>query len=477
MNYKMTKKLFFIYFIAHGLSLGFLNAQFYDDIILYNIDNEVLVNELSKLNEFLNYRVWTWLFLKELPGISLYVSYIVYFISSLLLYKIVSTYFFNTDTSYFFTVLYLILPFGITKFTLTILPYLFCLTFFLLGWFFLKKLRLFSLFFFFISFNVQSFLVLYCLPIISYYMLINKQRNKFLNINSLIYFIKSNLDLIVLPFIFFFIKKVYFKPSGYYADYNQKFELTNLLSKPYLQILDLFRNNLSIGALFMGILLSSFLYNFFFKNKIKLNYKINFYFVLVAFLSSLIPYWIVGATPTFSGYSSRHQILMLITFPFVFMYFVQFFKNQAYRKTIIIFFIAICFSMNIKIYFDYYIDYYKQLKIISFIKKNEKNFSGNNVIIMNDKYKNPSVTYSQFESMSRNAMFKRALNNEKNYVINFSQIQNYLNGEFDKNFNGFYLASDHMRQNLPRFIFLNVESKGNLDILIFFTELNKNNFK
>ena len=105
----------------------------------------------------------------------------------------------------------------------------------------------------------------------------------------------------------------------------------------------------------------------------------------------------------------------------------------------------------------------KQKKLVNFIKKNKEKFSRNNVVIFNDKIKNPTVTYNQFSSQWRNGIFKRALGHEKNYVIHVSQIEAYLNGKFDSKFDGHHLAKDHVREDKANFIFLNIESKGLLN--------------
>ena len=53
MKIKEIRKLFLIYFVAHGLSLGFIDAQFYDDIFFFNWDKDVFISVIKQILVFL----------------------------------------------------------------------------------------------------------------------------------------------------------------------------------------------------------------------------------------------------------------------------------------------------------------------------------------------------------------------------------------------------------------------------------------
>lgn len=464
MKIQEIRKLFFIYFIAHGLSLGFIDAYYYDDIILFTWDKKVLVSAYKQMNELFDYRFYMFLYLRPLgaAGAS-FISFFIFFFSALVFNKILNLFYsIRKETAYLSTILYLILPFGLIKFSLSIIPYLFCMFFFLLGWYFMIRSRVLSLFLFFISFNMQSLLVLYSLPILSYFFY--EKKNNSLYPKEFLIFLIKRIEFTILPFLFFYIKFTFFKAFGVYEGYNEIYNIQYLFVNPALQFLDLFRSNLSIGFLifgyFLAFLILKYYYNYFDVAKKNKQTNINFLIVIIGLAGSLFPYWILGHTPTFAGYSSRHQLLLLISMPLFIIYFLNFI-NKKYRKLSIIFILSLSFSINFKIYSDYYINYSKQKKLVEYIIKNKNSFSNNNIIIMNDKIKSPVVTYANKNNyIIYNGVFKRALKNEKNFVIDINELDDYASGKFDNKFNGYYLASQHKRQNNNNIVILTIETEG-----------------
>jgi len=464
MKIKEIFKLFLIYFIAHGLSLGLAYAQFYDDILFLNWDNNVLISLEKQKNQILDHQLYLILFLKSLkPEIFVLLSFFLFFFSALVFNKIVNTfYLIKKETGYLLTVFYLILPFGLIKFSFIIIYYLLCMFFFLLGWYFIIRSRLLSLFFFFLSFNMQSLLVLYSLPIISYFY--HKKKNQLFSVKEFFFFLIRKIDLLILPFIFFFIKFFFYKGTGHYENYNTIYEIRSLILGPILQFLDLFRNNLSIGFLILGFLSAYLILKYIltplgsYKNKNNLNILI----VITGIIGSLFPYWVVGHVPSFVSYTSRHQLLLLISMPLFIFFLFNSLKNKNIKISITLI-IALSLSINFKIYSDYYIEYLKQKKFITYIGNNKDLFSNNNVIIMNDKIKNATVTYpNNNNSAYNNGIFKSILNNEKNFVININEVNDYINGKLDYKFNSINLASQHKRQNNNNFILFTIESDGYL---------------
>ena len=81
---------------------------------------------------------------------------------------------------------------------------------------------------------------------------------------------------------------------------------------------------------------------------------------------------------------------------------------------------------------------------------------------MNDKIKGPVVTYANNNNyIIYNGVFKRALKNEKNFVIDINELDDYASGKFDNKFNGYYLASQHKRQNNNNnIVILTIETEG-----------------
>ena len=463
MKIKEIRKLFLIYFIAHGLSLGFFDAQFYDDINLFNWNKDFYNLAFKQINHIVPFsRVF--IFLRDSAHVIPIFSFFLFFFSALIFMKTVKKFYsIKKETAYLITIFYLILPFGLIKFSFSILFYLLCMFFFILGWYFILRFRLLSLILFFLSFQMQSLLVLYSLPILSFYFY--QKKKNFFCVKDFSFFLLKNFDFSILPFLFFFIKFFFYKGSGYYEFYNEIYDIRYLIINPILQFLDLFRNNLSIGFLILGSLAAFLIIKYVYvplNNYKKENLSnFNIFFIIIGIIGSLFPYWIVGHIPTFTSYSSRHQLLLLISVPFLIIYLLNF-LNKNYLKISIILIISLCLSINFKIYSDYYIESLKQKKLIQYISKNKIFFSNMNIVVINDKVKNSTVAYANDNNhIYNNGIFKRVFNNEKKFVININEINDYISGKFDNRFNDFYMASQHKRQNnINNIVMLTIETEG-----------------
>ena len=454
-------KLFFIYCISHIGSLIVSQGIYYDDFVFYNLSDYDFKFNFIHISDLFNFRFHIFFILKNLsPFYNGIIAFIIFFFSSVIFQKVLEKYFLlNKNKIFLIILLYLVLPFGIIKFSLSIIPYLICLNFFFIGWYFMNGQRILSLIFFFLSFNLNSLLMLFSLPFLSYFLYCNKKSNFKLII--FFNFFKKNFDLVILPFLFYGIKILFFQPEKYYENYNQNYNFVNLFIYSLRQFFDLFRDNLSVGFFLTGIAISIFILKFIFKFQ-AFEFKkksINIYIAVVGILSSLIPYWIIGHTPAFVGYYSRHQLLLLITVPFVIIYILE----NTHKKNLIfvlVLILSIAFSMNFKIYGDYFKDYLRQQSIANFVNKNKKNFEGINVIVDTNLTNNSLIRFSLVTPKLNNAFYKMILKNEKNFVIQMHQIDDYLNGEFDTKFNSWNFASEHVRIEKPNFIFVNTISKG-----------------
>jgi len=307
---------------------------------------------------------------------------------------------------------------------------------------------------------MQSLLVLYSLPILSYFFY--KKKKQIFCVKDFFLFLINNIYFLILPFIFFFTKFFFYKPIGYYENYNLNYDVRNLFSAPILQFIDLFRGNLSAGFLILGFLVGFLILKYIYTplNNYRKKNNINTLVPIIGLIASLFPYWILGLIPTFSSFSSRHQLLLLISMPLFITCFLSFFKKK-YFKIFIILIVSLSLSINFKIYSEYNIEYLKQKKLITYLSNNKNLFYNNNVVIMNDKIKNTVVGQPNNNNQQyNNAIFKRALKNEKNFVISINEIDDYIEGKLDNKFNGFYLAAQHKRQYNNNFVILTIESEG-----------------
>ena len=86
MKIKEIRKLFLIYFIAHGLSLGFFDAQFYDDINLFNWNKDFYNLAFKQINHIVPFsRVF--IFLRDSAHVIPIFSFFLFFFFSSYFYE------------------------------------------------------------------------------------------------------------------------------------------------------------------------------------------------------------------------------------------------------------------------------------------------------------------------------------------------------------------------------------------------------
>src|SRR5690606_33211977 len=120
--------------------------------------------------------------------------------------------------------LFMILPLNSARVAAINAPSATCYVSFFLAWYLIHKKRKLSALLFLFSFNINSLLVFYALPIID--LVIENARPSF---RSIIRSVKSNWVFILLPFIYFFSKYIFFTPYGFYENYNNNFNYSNVL--------------------------------------------------------------------------------------------------------------------------------------------------------------------------------------------------------------------------------------------------------
>src|SRR5690606_15478799 len=101
-------------------------------------------------------------------------------------------------------------------------PYATCYLAFFLAWYLLKERKKVAAVLFLFSFNTNSLLVFYVL-LIYVFNFTNRQGNHVAVTKR----IRQNWIFIALPFFYFFVKQYFFKPYGFYENYNSNFDVSN----------------------------------------------------------------------------------------------------------------------------------------------------------------------------------------------------------------------------------------------------------
>tara|TARA_B100000886_G_scaffold93274_1_gene61650 strand:+ start:5371 stop:6957 length:1587 start_codon:yes stop_codon:yes gene_type:complete len=376
--------LFIFYSIAHIWIFFLSNSLFWDDWSIYGSSQEI--NNLRFLmsgNPFFG-SIHELLLKVGLP-IYRYTTYIIIFITSIFIDKIlIRTNLISNDMRFGLCLLYLTTPFYIARVTIICFPYTFCLFLFFAAWFFFNKYRFLSIILFLISFTTNSLLVFYCLPVFEDFFI------KFKSF-SLKKYIERNIFILLLPFAFYISKIFIFKPFGIYKGYLSNFDIKNIFTASFFQLIDAIKlkSNFIILIPILVLFISYIFYKFIFSNtdcSDRKNARIFFIFGIISFISGVFPYWILNYTPAFNGWLSRHQLLMPLGIAIIISSMLLNFNFEG-RRILLSMFVSIFLIINISNYFSLISDNIKQNQIVE-ILSNKINVKNSNLIVFEDNTNN-----------------------------------------------------------------------------------------
>ena len=451
-TYKFQIQLFFIYLICHGGLFLILDSVYWDDWTLFNVDNSFILSTFKQSGgAFFNFTGY--LHTKIIPlGLWIYKvsTFVLFYISGLLLFKILSNNNkISNETNKFIVILFLILPFNSARVALIDFPYTIGYFLFFFAWN-LKKIRLLALPIFFFSFNVNSLPFLYILVIIDLFF----EKYDKISIKNIREFILLKFDYLFLPVLFFVVKYKYFTTSGLYKTYNSNFQIKNLFITPIRQVLDFTNLNINLFALIFLILVLNKIKPF--KEIVNKTKFENIYLPILAFILAVFPYWILGLTPSFFEWSSRHQLLI----PIGVSLFLTFFLSKLDNSHKYIFFsliLSISIIINTNNYLMFFKDWNKQKELISLIKTNSF-LKDKKLILVKDNTTNYNALERTYRFYEWNGIFKFAYKNESRFFLNYSERGLYKNGYFDDYFNEFGNAKNYNKVDLNNATILTIES-------------------
>lgn len=361
-QYSPIPLLFLITLVTHGLML--LNhGHFYDGSIAFNQQkyNDILAlkqinfNMGSPFTYYLHRIIWLLHGKTFIYGL---ISFFSIFLSSLLIYKIVqSLKIFGSQFILLFCIFVITYP-GLTfSFNPAVTPLMVYLLFFLIAFdlaIMSEKyqnltaifLSLASLSLFFISFTLGSLLTFYLTFILILYYTFNQNQIAF-SPTQMIRFVVRRIHFILLPIVFWMIKSTFFKPVGFYLNYN-KLELFDW--KMCYQLFSNFFNasfqpGIFWAALFCTVLILILYVIIFSKSnyleliKQKRSYVFALLFGILAWLLAVTPYVLVGKAPLSNIlpqdlYQSRYFILTAPSIALILtsLLFIFFSRNNKLSK-------------------------------------------------------------------------------------------------------------------------------------------------
>jgi hypothetical protein len=451
--------LLVLYFLAHGPILILGNAVYWDDWTLFGAPKSDILDEFSQAGSFLNYAGLIHVaFSYTDPWSYKLATFICIYLAGIYLYKILCR---DVDIgrniSYWIALLFLTTPLYIARVAAIDFIYTLSVFLFVLGWWYLKICRPLAVLLFATSFNTQSLLVFYALPV-ALFCFQRYERKRPLK------FFFSHLDLLSLPFLWFILKITYFIPFGAYIGYNSNFALKNILISTTKQFYD-FKNFIQSfifsindiefrSVVFFLVFVSSFYFLKLYSYKIPFKKNIVlFIFGLAALILGLTPYWLLGHVPTFFEWTSRHQLLM----PFGVAFIITSLANllsSLWQRGFLLALVAASISINLSNYRDFYFDWQKQKSIIDQLSKLEpaKNAS---LLVFDDKTKN--AIYRTYRTYEWNGLINQAFPEEYNrFGINKWEFEDYKKGAMDKGLNRYYSSGSHVKAKKHEIILISI---------------------
>ena len=477
------KKLFFgfskiqlfqvvlLYSVAHIGIFFSLNGYFWDDYTLVGTPDFEILQLFREAGTFLNLTGWLHVnLLKFGPWVYKFLTFFLFLFSGLLLNTILIKYDKNYNEKYrlYFVIIFLLFPFYLVKPALIMMPYTVSLFLFFLAWSFIDRARLFALILFFLSFNVQSFLVFFLVPFLELYY---RKFSDNLTIKTFIEFSLRHLFYILLPFVFFGIKIFYFRPFGNYSGYNENFSLINLFSAPYQMLISFFSTFYSYLAIIFIIVCVFYVFGINFKLPFIREQRKNLFLGFFLILLACFPYWIIGLAPTFYEWSSRHLLLVPLGVSLLVSAFI-FSTHVRIRKYLFTVVVAISIFINLKTYIEFYLDWDKQNQLV-LLFHNDSNIKNRNLFFITDNTIN--AIERKYRYYEWNGLFSRSFLDESRFGLDkndylVDNVYKYLNKEnsdlsgFDSFFNLKHSKAKQFIENrevLPTQIQINYKKRVN----------------
>lgn len=475
-------KEYYIYIILYSLAFGLilLNRGIYnDDWVYYNMKSSVVLDTYTQAG-------LTWF--------GYFQVFILSFSESILIYKIIIFQTFlgsgllldgilkniREIESYdriIIVLLFLLFPVNSARAMFTIVVYGICYFLFFLGFYLTIKnriknnviLRLFILIIFIMSFATQSLLLFFSLVVA--YIIYSKKYKESVKIVLL-----KHVDYLLLPMVFWIIKTLYFKPYGLFEGlYHIEFKFNNIVTwisnalitsyTSFFQVLDLAFEGIGFSIIVSAIILSFFIHK---KYIYSFTHKKEFVLVvfgIIAFFLGVIPYILVGKTPSLSDWNSRDQLLVPLGAAFILCYGIKIISsrfdiNTHIRTFIYCLVIILCINLNFNTYLNYQIDWYKQVSIIENLKTNTE-IQNHTTILFKDNTIDYNVNKRLYRFYEYTGMMKYAYGTENRFGDNIEFYNTHNISYYSVALTEHYNMKDYIINEPDLIVFIN---KGEYDI-------------
>jgi len=433
--------LFCLYVANHGWILFILNAIFWDDWTLYGLSSNLITETFEQQGSVFNINALIHNnFLIVGPWFYRVLTFFMIFGSGLALNEILKKYSFIKFESRFIIVLFfLILPFYSARVALIVMPYTLSIFLFFTAWAMLEKHRFPAIVFFFISFNTNSLLVFYALPFLDLFFRTNSK----ITIVNLIKFCIKNIFLVLLPFLYFFIEVYAYPPKDLFEGYNQNYALANLVISPIYMFWNWIKLEINIFVFFVFFVFFSFfqIFNTLSKNLSQEKFNIFFIFLgLSIFILGGFAYWILGHTPIFNDWNSRHQLLLPLGTSIILLSIILA-SRPNFREPLLITFLSISLFLNVNSYKDFYIDWKKQNYLAHELSLSE-DIKKSDIVVFHDETSKFNSYGRNYRNYEWNGLLFKAFNDEKRFGVDMNDFQKLIDGSL---YEGLIFQADKFR--------------------------------
>lgn len=406
---KSVAGLFLLYLIGNIFLLMNVRGIYWDDWALVSQSSEI-IKDIFHQNGLILFG-YLHVFLKKIGnGIFVYrvILFFSYFFSGICLFYILQRIkFFDKASAFFIALLFLLSPVNDARIALINSVAILEVAVFYYAWFLLtsyldssKKIsrRFVILALFFVSFSLQSLLVLYSL-VLFYIAYDVYQQNPNDGLKPLIQrFLSCYFDFISLPVFFYTTKNIFFKPYGTFENYNTfntdylftiKLMLESFTTSLYLPVV----KALSTAWSYLSITTVVFVIVAYVIRKMNMTLKLNSYISvkwsgkifkisislvlllmgIFLFLLAVFPYCAVGKLPQMGNWNSRNQILVPLGMAFI-IYYLILLTAKIHKKIpsiMLVGVVSVFIVQNLDGYYRYYIDWIYQRSLLNQFKQSK----------------------------------------------------------------------------------------------------------
>ncbi|MFO0389454.1 MAG: hypothetical protein ACK502_07025 [Alphaproteobacteria bacterium] len=427
-----SRTICLIYCLVHALLFILGDAKYWDDWTIFTPPASDILATFTKAGH-----PWAGhlhLFLRQFGGLGYHlVTFISFMIPPVVMPLILERHGVDRKQAFWVGILMAVLPFTVARVAAINVIYGLCYGLFFMGWFLLMRfagthkwhLKFLALIVFFVSFVTQSLLVFYAVPFVSAILLERKYfpwRKCFLR----------NVDLLILPFIFFALKSLYFSPLGTYSEYYE----IHLHTMPFWHSLFLMGTDMldwptpAAGLTNIFLICSGLTMVAYGKQSIKetfafLSGRQSFLPLdvlgLAVFLVALLPYFAIQRFPSFIDWESRYQLLLPLGTALL-MVGAAARLQSAHKTALWVLVSVVCFTVWSKAYLDYYVDWVKQQAIVRTLQKNDQ-LRASYSLLWVDQMLDMNAMQREYRYYDFAGLFNSAYGTQKHFVLPYS---NYM---------------------------------------------------